>query len=215
MDIPVDVYFIGLAALAGMLLCFRKETPLYLKLFPFFLLITIPVEIVASIMIGENTSTTMMYNVFTTFEFVFYLWMLREIISNRNTKKIILYCLIVYPVLAFFDIFFWTNSNHFHAVTNAIGCFLVVAICIYYFLELFQLPHSVNLVRESAFWICSGLLFFYTCTFAIFGVSNIVKQLSDSNLRTLGKALDLMNILLYTSFAIAFLCRLKVRKSMS
>jgi hypothetical protein len=213
MDISVDVYFIGIGLIAGLFVCFRKETPLYLKLFPFFLLITLAVEIIGSIMREKNIHTIMMYNIFTTFEFVFYLWVLRQIVSHTKAKKIILYCLFVYPLLVFFDIFFWSNSDHFHAITNAIGCFLVVATCIYYFLELFQLPHSVNLFSEPAFWVCSGLLFFYTCTFAIFGVTNFVKQLSTVNLKTLGDILDLMNILLYSSFAIAFLCRLRTRKS--
>ncbi len=54
---------------------------------------------------------------------------------------------------------YFVQVNVFPPTTYSLGCLLIVGICIYYFYELFHLPSSVNLLREPAFWICTGLLF--------------------------------------------------------
>jgi hypothetical protein len=213
MGFPVDIYFICISLFTAILIQFKKDTPLYLKSFLFFLLITIAVEICGWLLSNKNLNTVVLYNIFSTFEFVFYFWVLKEIIRNKTAKRIILLSLYLYPVSVFAEIFFWNKSNNFHATTYALGCLLVVAICIYYFFELFQLSHSVNLVCEPAFWICSGLLFFYSCSFPIYGFANFLNQLPAIILRNLEVILNIMNSLLYSSFTVAFLCRLKVRKS--
>jgi hypothetical protein len=215
MSIPFDIYFMSVSLIASIVMYFRKNQLLYLKIFPLFLLLTIEVEAAGTIMSGKNINTSSLYNIFTTLEFVFYFWMLRQIIKNSIAQKIILYCLCLYPVLVLTAILFWIKPGYFHAPTYALGCLLVVAICIYYFFELFQLPHSVNLIREPAFWICSGLLFFYSCSFPIFGLANIINQLPGFIVRNIEVILNIMNGLLYSLFTIAFLCTLKMRRSIS
>jgi hypothetical protein len=100
-------------------------------------------------------------------------------------------------------------------MTYALGCLLTIFCCVYYFWELFQRPSSVNLGRQPAFWICSGLLFYYTCTFPLYGAINMLKLFPRVILSNLLYILVLLNILLYLSFTIAFLCRLRTKRSMS
>jgi hypothetical protein len=90
---------------------------------------------------------------------------------------------------------------------------VIVAACIYFFLELFQSKNYVNLVREPAFWICSGLLFFCTCSFPVYGLINFI-NFEYSIIRIILYVFDFVNIFLYLSFTIAFLCRLRTRKSL-
>ena len=210
MGLPNDIYSIILSIVAAFLVYRQKDNPVYLKAFLFFLLVTMGVEIAGGTLSEKKINTILLYNIFTSFEFVFYLWVIRDVISNLIAKRVVVIVMYIYPILAFFEI--WVKPDAFHAVTDAIGCLLIVIACIYYFLELFQLSHSVNLLKEPAFWICSGLLFFYSCTFPIYGAANFIIQLPNVIVKNLAAVLDVMNILLYSSFAIAFLCRLKVRK---
>ncbi len=140
--------------------------------------------------------------------------MFREIVYNRRAKKTFLTLLIAYPIVALINIFL-IQRNGFHTMTYALGCLLIIGSCIYYFWELFQRTLSINLSRQPAFWICSGLLFYYTCNFPLYGAVNLLKVLPKVILSNLLAILVLLNILLYLSFTIAFLCRLKTRKSMS
>ena len=100
-------------------------------------------------------------------------------------------------------------------MTYSLGCLLVVATCIYYFWELFQQTYYVKLIREPAFWICSGLLFYYAVSFPIYGLINFVSEKNPQVTNVLAIILDSVNIFLYLSFVIAFLCRIKIRNSTS
>ena len=192
----------------------RKDNS-YLKLFPPFLFLTLLVEGASLFGLVSGKRNTMMYNFFTVVEFSFYLFILREIIKNSRMKKVIWLLIWLYDLLALANIIFIQKLYGFPSLTYAIGCLLIVAICIYYFFELFQFPHSVALVRQPAFWICSGLLFFYCCSFPIFGPINILKALPVVFSKNFAVIINVLNVLLYSSFTIAFLCRLRTRNSMS
>lgn len=192
-------------------LIFRRNSPKYLKVFPFFLLTTVIIEIIGWRLVVNGINATLLYNVFTTLEFEFYLFLLLNIIQNPRFRKVIFYCICFYPVLVATNISL-IQVNTFHSITYAFGCLLIVAVCIYFFFELFQYPKSVDLKREPAFWICSGLLFFYCCSFPLFGLLNFLHDVSGVIMRNLASIVMILNILLYTSFIVAFLCNIKAKK---
>ena len=202
-----------LCLLASITLFFQASAPRYLKTFPFFMLITLIVEITAWLLLQYKINVTLLYIVFTSFEFMFYLFVIAYSIYNLKVRKIILWLLAVYPVLVLLNRLF-IQQKSFHTITYSIGCLLVVAACIFYFFELFQSTHSVNLIKEPAFWICSGLLFFYCCTFPLIGLWNYLHNLPGIILKNLNDILTFLNILLYSLFSIAFLCRLRYRRSL-
>jgi hypothetical protein len=111
----------------------------------------------------------------------------------------------LYTVAAICNIVFIQKMKTFHTVGYSVGCLLVVIFCINYFFELFQLPKSVNLVNNPAFWICSGLLFFYCCGFPLYG---FIKLWTNVPLvvKNFNAIISLLNIFLYSLFTIAFLC---------
>lgn len=197
---------ISAAILAAVLSYYRKTFPAYLKLFPFFLLLTIIVELTAAEMDIRKISNTMLYNIFTTIEFTFYVSLLRKIIKNKTAKDIILVCMFVFPLLVFAEIFFWMKKNGFHSTTYALGCLIIVTICIFYFYELFKLPYFVNLKRDPPFWICCALLFFFSCTFPIYAFANFLNNLPVFISSKIELILDIINSLFYSLLIVAFLC---------
>ena len=130
-------------------------------------------------------------------------------------KKIIRITLLLYMVIAVNNIIFIQKMKSFHTVTYALGCLLIVIFCIYYFFELFKLSQSVKLKNNPAFWICSGLLFFYCCGFPLFGMFNFLAGISKLIINNFHSIIIILNCFLYTLFTIAFLCRIKTRKYIS
>jgi hypothetical protein len=177
------------------------------------MVITLAVEITAWLFFQYKINVTLLYIIFTSFEFMFYLFVIAFSIYNLKVRKIILWLMAVYPVLVLLNRLF-IQQRSFHTITYSIGCLLVVAGCIFYFFELFQSTRSVNLLKEPAFWICSGLLFFYCCTFPLIGLWNFLPGLSDIILKNLNDILTFLNILLYSLFSIAFLCKIRYRRSL-
>ncbi|MGC8751466.1 hypothetical protein, partial [Hydrotalea sp.] len=128
-------------------------------------------------------------------------------------KKIMVGVMVSYGFAAFMNIFIIQGLYVFHTITYAAGCLLMVFCCAYYFIETILQPTPVTLVHMPDFWICSGLLFYYAVSFPIYGFVNFVNSLPGAILRNFNLFIQILNIILYTMFSIAFLCRFKVTKS--
>lgn len=203
-SLPVFVYFVMISFLASLLVYKDKEHS-YLKYFPPFLFATIAAEITGYVMSLNAHNNILMYNFFTTAEFCFYLFFVSVLIKNITVKKIIRIACCLYPIPALINIFYFQGPKVFHTVTYSVGCLLVIISCFYYFLELFRLPKSVKLSRNPAFWICSGLLFFYCCGFPLYAFVNFWLSYKWM-LNSFQSIISILNIFLYSLFTIAFLC---------
>ncbi|HEV3250636.1 MAG TPA: hypothetical protein VGZ71_06770 [Puia sp.] len=148
-------------------------------------------------------------------EFTFYFWVLQHIIRNSVAKKIIFHLVWVFPLFSFMNVFFIQGLNTFNTITYSLGSLIIVILTIFYFFELFQLPGSIPVLREPAFWICCGLLIYYSCSFPMFALVTRLSKNTPLLVINLEVILDTINILLYSTFTIAFLCSLRMRKSTS
>lgn len=203
-------YFIALSFIVS-LFAYKDFRYPYLKWLPPFLFLTLIIEFVASYINGvKGDPNTAIYNLFSVFEFCFYLFLISLIIRNAKAKKIIAFASLFYAFVSLGNIFFFQGINHFHTVTYSLGCLMIVAACIYFFLELFRLPRAVKLSVDPAFWICSGLLFFYCCGFPLYAFLNFWAQF-EWVVTNFQKIVAILNIFLYSLFIIAFLCH-KTRK---
>ena len=216
LSFPLYIYFIAISLLVSLTVYLnRRQTPLYLLLFPPFLITTLTVEIIGARLSDRQQPNVWLYNFFTVFEFCFYLLLVSFIISSHKMKLLLRYALLLYAVAASGNIIFIQRNGAFHTVTYSIGCLLIVAACVYYFFELFKIPQAIKLKNTPAFWICSGLLFFYCCGFPLYGLTNFLSSISTLVIKNFYAIIIILNIFLYSLFTIAFLCRLKTRKYIS
>jgi hypothetical protein len=203
------VIFIVISILAGITVYFTRPTPLYLKLFPPFLFLTLISEVLSnwmSIHLGNNTAE---YNIYLIFSFSFYLNFFREIVNSRLVKKIILGVMCAFFLLSIINIAYIQKIGDFNSITYSLGCLLIITMAFYYFFEIFQHPKATKLTREPMFWITSGLLFYFSCCFPFIGVNNIIKNMPAVLVQNLMSILDILSALLYILFTIAFMCRIK------
>ncbi len=190
-----------------------KKTALYLKLLPICLLVDLCIEIIGNYRSIHREHTVEMYNIFLSLENTFYIWLIREIIRSKIVKKYVLFVVILFPIGSLINTFFVQGLIEFSSLNVAIGSLIIIVLCIYYFYELFLMPQFVNLLHQPSFWICTGLLFFYACSFPVFGFTNFVGSLPKVIRHNLAFLLNILNLLLYSMFSIAFLCRLRITKS--
>lgn len=206
--------FAGLSFLISLTAFIRPREVFYLRLLSFYLLLDCIVETYTSYQALARQNTQLINGLSSTISFVLYIYILRTIIHNPKARKVLLYCLWAFPLFFVVDLLLVQNSGVFQSITYSLGCLLIVTASIYYFWELFQNKAYVNLAREPAFWICSGLLFYCACSFPVDALINFTNKISYSLALILTLIQDLVYILLYLSFTIAFLCRLRRRKSL-
>lgn len=208
--LPSYAYFIAVSLLVS-LLVYHKKNSLYLKLFTPFLFLTLIAEVYGSWLYTIGKNNVALYNFFSTFEFCFYLLVISLLIKNKRVKKTILIVKVLYAFAAVINILFIQKMRTFHTTTYAVGCLLIVIFCIYYFWELFRFPESGKLLHNPAFWICTGLLFFYCCGFPLYALINQWGGISRLILENFTQIFTILNIFLYSLFTIGFLC-LRTRK---
>ncbi len=206
MSLRLYIYFIALSFIASLLVYNKKKKPLYLSFFPPYLFLTLSAEVWGIYLWSTGKSNLLLYNLFSTFEFCFYFWVISEMIVNKKMKTVVLLTIPLYIVSVAINLSWGQTLSTFHTITYSLGCLLIVIFCIYYFLELFKLPKSVKLQKDPAFWICSGLLFFYCCGFPLYGLINYWSEISILVVLNFDKIFTLLNIFLYILFTIAFLC---------
>jgi hypothetical protein len=207
--LPFFVYVLSVCFLISLSVYFLRRNPYpYLKLFPPFLLVTIIIEIIGSyfMSIGKNNLT--LYNCFSIFESCFYLWIITIVISSLRVKKMVRVIILFFSVAALVNIFFIQKMGTFNAINYSVSCLLVVSFCGYYFLELFRHSKWGKLTSNPAFWICSGLLIYYCCGFPLYGLINYWSGMREFKplVKHFAFIVSVLNIFLYTLFAIAFLC---------
>ncbi|HET6254561.1 MAG TPA: hypothetical protein VFE32_10825 [Puia sp.] len=201
--------------LASLTIFYQPAAEKYLRYFSFYLFVNFLFEAATAFMAFYHINNIFINNIDSLLEISFMLYLLREIIASRKAKRVFLYIFLIYPVLATVNIFLVQSSGNFHTMTYSLGTFLIVSACIYYFWELFQQKSSVDLIRQPPFWICSGLLFYYTCTYPLYGLTDFINSLPVVIKQNLYSIYIVINICLFLSFTIAFLCRLKTKRSMS
>ena len=161
----------------------------------------------------KRTGTNaIVYNIYTIIEFSFYLFILKEIISSKVNKKRILYIIAGFVLIALINILFGQKWNDWNSITYAVGSLVTVTIIIYYFFELFRRPKATDLKKDPAFWICTGVLFFFCCSFPLFGLSNLLVNAPRVIIRNLEAIIIILNCLLYSLFTIAFFCNINFKK---
>ncbi|MEO5637613.1 MAG: hypothetical protein ABIR15_10845 [Chitinophagaceae bacterium] len=212
----MDFYLIAIlisfiASLTGLALVKEFRTPVLLC-FSFFLLISFSVEYIGNDMSMRNKHTASLYNYFTLFEFIFYLFFFRALFTNPRIKKIILFSSIFYFIITLLNILFLQGRTTFHTYTYVLGCTLIVLFSIMYFYSLLKFPEKGTLTKNPFFWIVSGLMFYYTCTFSLYGLNNFIAETMQQYSKNLFLISDTLNLLLYTSFSIGFLCKINIPK---
>lgn len=210
MDLAVLIIAIAVGFFKG-----AQGQPFYMKLLPYFLLLVLCVEFTGQITQYYGMYNTMLYNISSTIQFIYYIYFFREAIYTKN-KNIITQLLWIIPALCLVNIFFVQGRHVFHTYTFTTGCVVLICLGVVYFYSLFKNSEQIELLREPAFWISISIVFFYICSLSFVCILNYITHLPVATRITLKKILKLVNAFAYLFFIIAFLCRSKTtQKSLS
>ncbi len=207
------MFVISICLIANIICVAKCVTPIYVKAFIPFLLISLILEVFTMKMAVKGASTTNIYNLSTVLEVCFYLWALFQLIENKIMKNGIIVCQCIYTCISLFDIYTNRYLDRFHSITYSVGGLFIVFFTIVFFYQLFAKPKAIFLTKEPSFWICTGLLFFYSVTFPLFAFVNYIANFPTIITNNLHYILIVLNVSLYLLFSIAFLCTIKIKKS--
>jgi len=185
---------------------------LHLKVFSVLLGITFFVECCAIWLIDHHISNIPMYNIFMLVEFWVYAWYYRLILKSKTPRKIINIFLWIYPLFWAIVVFWVFGINRWNSYLSVIGSFFTILFSVAYYYQLFTQPELARLDRTPEFWIATGLLLFYTCELPFMGTLNFLVKNYRHLAHQLITVLQVLDILMYSIFIYAFLCRTIIKK---
>ncbi len=206
----VYLYFEIISFLTATYLYTQKRNKLLLYFIP-FLFLTVIIELIG----GGWTSYTWfaryryaIYNVFTTLEFAFYSLLFYIHFRSPLFRKSILFFIPGFALLVSINLGFIQGFNKtFHTYTFLLGSFFIVIFCCCFFYES-VLPDKIDdqLSKQPFFWISSGLLIYYLGSVIINALFDYLttNDLKIEGMRIYGIINNSLNVILYSSFCIAF-----------
>jgi hypothetical protein len=206
--------------LISLILFAQKPVPRYLKFFPLYFFLLMIDDLVIEYTSDHAIHNNILSNTWSILEFSFYFFVLRELIVSLKVKKRVLYIILVYAIFAIINLIFIQHNDLFNSVNSTIGTVITVVLCIYYFFELFQKTEAESVNRLPGFWVVSAILVSVVLTFPIFALISFMGSLSKANLKTstivfnhIEAIFNIISILTYILYSIAFICRLRTSKS--
>ncbi len=211
MNFGIFFYFQLISFLIVVFLYFKKRDDILLYFIP-FLFCTVIVEFIGTWLISKGIKNYLLFNIFTTLEFIFYSFLFYVHFRKIILKRLILFFVPCFILLVLLNMFWGQGINKtFNTYTFLLGSFFIVIFCCCFFYES-VLPDKIDqqLSKQPFFWVCSGLLIFYLGSVIINALYEYLRNndLQTEGIRIYGIINNSLNVLLYSSFCIAFyLCR--------
>lgn len=202
-------YLITFALLLSLYILLKKKASINNYLLLLIIAVSLAVEVFAVNIAKEGKPTVFLYNLYNLAEINLYLLIVRNLLSGLNFKKVTVYALLVFNIVAVSRLIFFGGGTIFDALSYAIGCFILCCSCIIYFYELFEYKYAVFILQEPSFWLITALLFYYTLGIPIYGVwSQFIdppKFIIDNYLLII----DSLNFIVYLLINFALLCQIR------
>lgn len=207
MNFGVYLYIQIISFLTALFTYKQKRNKLILYFIP-FLFVTVLVELTGTWYLSKGIRNYWIFNVFTTLEFLFYTFLFYLHFRRPALKRSMIYFAALFVLTVIINIVFIQGFNKtFNTYTFLLGSFFIVIFCCCFFYES-VLPDKIDqqLSRQPFFWITSGLLIFYLGSVIINALFEYLRNndLQAEGIRIYGIINNVLNVLLYSSFCVAF-----------
>ncbi len=140
----------------------------------------------------------------------FWFYFFIQILNNKKDRAQLTILLAITLVFAFYLLFLSTvGTNNLHIVALTAICKTVF--CIFFFYKLFKNLFYQNILKEPAFWIVTGLIFYSTLSLPFYGLNSYLRsQFSPLVSSTSLAVSNMLIIIMHLFFIKAYLCTIRV-----
>jgi hypothetical protein len=186
---------------------YNRLEPKYLRLFTWFLLFTILIQIAGyTYSIYFKKSNHFIFNIDLLVQYLFYFLIFYNTFETKSLKLLTLFGSIVVTLYAFFNFFYKNSFFIYSSATNTLGSILSILFCLLYFASLFKFEASINYFKIPMFWIATGLLFFFVGEFIYLSfIDYIIAHNIDKEGNIYSFIIVTLNLLLFSFLSIGLL----------
>ena len=194
----------------GLVFFIQNKKYSYFHTLPIFLIYIYVIEQYASYLKNHYKPNAWVYNYSSVVEVGYYMWLISKMYFQKKRFKIAIIINAILVVTSLINISFFQGKTGFHTITFGISSIIVICYCIYYYYQLFIFPTANTLQKQMSFWVVTAIMFDFTCGFPIFCLNNIYyNKVSEKIWPIIVYFNNIINIIFYSLFIIAFLCKIK------
>ena len=213
------LFFISIFALYISIV--RKEKHSLLRLFPYYfisyiiLLLLLYTHIIFFLNSRSNHIMLQIDSysdyIFTLIEFIVFMHFFYNVIDNQRKKRIIILLSMLFLLLFAFNfisesiLYNNINPNTVNRIYTIESSILLIPSLFYYF-EIFKKPTTMNLMRESSFWVVTGIFFSMICSLPYCVIENYIRKNNSQLYPQLFSIFYIFYSLLFMMIIKAYLC---------
>lgn len=227
---PLTIYLIStisnltgnlVALIIGLLYCYRRSSPPYLRIFPVYLFVSLAVEVIAGAFIGkvfhfsifgdhQPYAKKVIYNLYTLFELYVFAWFLFQVLRSSLIRRLLIALVILFSIYFIFYLLQTDIGKKNNMSLIVLESLIIIIPCLTFYRELFTGKEPIDLLKTPSFWLVTGI-FFYLATIIPLcaatdymfshGLTKAVRNLASINSFAL--------VVTYLLFIKGFTCRIK------
>jgi len=188
---------------------FRHKLPVHFKgiilMMPYILLIEICAAFFRNLIKYENIM--LQYSIIMLIEFLIYAYFFKQVIISKLIKKMISIFMLIFPVFWCISVFFIFKSQDWNSYVFLIGGTFTIVWALIYFYQLLTSLDGMSIRSSGELWIALGIIIFYSCNVPFMGMYNFLRNNYPSLIMDFQSGLQIINIIMYSLFTYALLCK--------
>lgn len=186
------------------------------RLFIILLFLTLCAEstgwYISNILKKSNNSTV--FNFLLIINISFFGWMLTKAEPFKKAKLTITIAIVAFILIAIANLFFIQGLWIYNSYTEMIGDVMLAIICCYFFYVMINETNFRDLLKYEYFWLSTGVLFSSLGGIILYMFLNLLQTYKkQTGINVYGYINYAINLLLYGSLIVAFICRRMITKS--
>lgn len=202
----IALYISSIAFALGYSVALYPQLPLPLKVLTFVIGLGLLGECAGFLMYRYIETNLPVYNVVLLGEYMGYAYFYKLVTRISWIKKTAHWFVLLFPLFWCISIVWFSGLLPWNSYVFISGCVFVIFFALSYFYQAISDDLAEPLHKKPEFWISTGLILFYTANLPFLGMYNFLINHYVELAEQLGDVLRVMNIIMYSLFAYAFIC---------
>jgi hypothetical protein len=148
------------------------------------------------------------YNMLYFVNTPFFIYIFSRAAPLQGKRRMLYLTIIFFLLLAFLNICFFEGFRIFNSYTKVLGDIILAALSCYFFYSELKEEGFRDLFHYEYFWLANGLLFYSLGAIILYlFLPSLRRFYEQTHIRVYTHIAGVLNILLYSSLIIAFICR--------
>ena len=158
-------------------------------------------------------SNAIPFNVLMIVSNLFFMYILSRAPEMQTIRNWIIGLAAFFLVFALINLFFFQGFNRYNAHSESLADIMISLLCCYFLFTIIREEKHINLVQSEYFWLVSGLLLYSFGSALVYQFSDTLYRYYEQTGIEVGNYINYsLNLILYSSLIIAFVCRRKATR---